>query len=301
MTNFILIGICIITGFIFRQTKILPDDAYRGINAWIIYLALPAVSLHYIPHIQWNSDLLLPAAGPVVIWLGAWIYSRVYSSVNRLSKPAEGGFKLTTGLSNTSFVGFPLIAAWFSEADLSIAIICDQITFFLLATAGILVAMNSADGHTLRVSVLIRKLFTFPPFLGCIAALVLPPFVSLEPLDPLFLKLSNTVGPLALFSIGLQLQFKGWQQEIKQISFALLYKLCLAPALVLLLAVLLRAGGNTARITVFEAAMPTLLTSGIIAGQYNLQPKVANLVIGIGILLSFLSTACWYYIIMNVL
>ncbi|RYY15064.1 MAG: AEC family transporter [Chitinophagaceae bacterium] len=301
MTNFILIGVCILAGMLFRQSKVLPADAHKGINAWIIYLALPAVSLHYIPQIKWSTDLLLPVAGPLLIWLGGWLYIRGYSSFTKLPKPAEGGLKLTAGLSNTSFVGFPLIAAWFSEKELGIAIICDQVTFLLLATAGIIVAMNSADGHTLRLPILLKRLFTFPPFLACLAALIVPHFISLEPLDPLFLKMAGTVGPLALFSIGLQLQFKGWKEDLKHISVTLLYKLFLAPLLVLLLALLMNADGNIARITVFEAAMPTLLTSGIIAEQYHLRPTLANRVIGIGIVLSFLTTAIWYYIITAVL
>lgn len=297
MTNFILIAICILTGMFFRQRRLLPADAHKGINAFIIYLALPAVSLHYIPQIKWSADLLLPVAGPVLIWLGAWLYIRGYASFNKISRPAEGGLKLTAGLSNTSFVGFPLIAAWFSEKETGIAIICDQVTFLLLSTAGIIVAMNSADGHTLRFPVLIKRLFTFPPFIACVAALILPQFISLAPLDPLFTKMAGTVGPLALFSIGLQLQFKGWKQDIKHISTALLYKLWLAPLLVLLLALLIQAKGIIAQITVFEVAMPTLLTSGIIAEQYNLEPAMANRVIGIGIVLSFITTAIWYYII----
>lgn len=301
MTNFLLIGICILAGMLFRQSKLLPADAHKGINAWIIYLALPAVSLHYIPQIKWSTELLLPVAGPVLIWLGAWLYIRGYASFNKLPKPAEGGLKLTTGLSNTSFVGFPLIAAWFSEKQIGIAIICDQVTFLLLATAGIIVAMNSSDGHTLRLPVLAKRLFTFPPFLGCLAALILPHFISLEPLDPLFIKMAGTVGPLALFSIGLQLQFNGWKEDIKHISFALLYKLWLAPLLVLLFALLMNAKGDIARITVFEMAMPTLLTSGIVAEQYHLQPSLANRVIGIGIVLSFITTAAWYYIITSLL
>jgi predicted permease len=85
--------------------------------------------------------------------------------------------------------------------------------------------------------------------------------------------------------------------SIKHISAALLYKLWLAPLLVLLLALLMQAKGTIAQITVFEVAMPTLLTSGIIAEQYYPQPAMANRVIGIGIVLSFITTVIWYYII----
>jgi malate permease and related proteins len=297
MANFILIGICILAGMLLRNRGSLPIDAHKGINTFIIYLALPAVSFKYLPHIEWSTELLFPAIGPVVIWLCAWLYIRIYAASAKLSKPAEGGLKLVSGLSNTSFVGFPLVMAWFSEKELGIAVICDQVTFMLLATAGIIVAINSSGKHTLRPSIVLKKLFSFPPFIGCIAALTIPRFVDISVLDPLFDKLAATVGPLALFSIGLQLQFKGWRKDIKHISVSLFYKLLLAPLIILLVALLLGMIGIVAHITVFEAAMPTLLSSVIIADQYDLRPQLANLVTGIGILISFITTAGWYYII----
>ncbi|ULT26099.1 AEC family transporter [Sphingobacterium sp. E70] len=106
-----------------------------------------------------------------------------------------------------------------------------------------------------------------------------------------------TVGPLALFSIGLQLKFEGWRQQFAQISTAMIYKLILAPALVLLFALLLGVKGPVARISIFEAAMPTLVTSGIIAEQYHLNAKLVNLVIGFSIVIGLMTTALWDLVI----
>lgn len=297
MANFFLIFICISFGIFLRYRNLLPADAHKGINAWIIYLALPAVSFKYLPHIQWSNDLLFPVAGPVIVWLGGWVYSRLYASANKLDKPTEGALKLSTGLANTSFLGFPLVAAWFGAEYVGIAVICDQVTFMLLATAGIIVAINSSGTHRLSLTIVLKRLFSFPPFWGCIAALTLGRFVDISPLDPLFNTLAATVGPLALFSIGLQLRFAGWRNELKHISFALLYKLLLAPLLVLVVALLWGLKGTIAQVTVFEAAMATLLSSGIVAEQYGVRPQLSSLIIGIGIVLSFFTTALWWCII----
>lgn len=301
MASFLLIGICIIAGFLFRRSGLLPEGSHKSINVWIIYLALPAVSFKYLPHIHWSSELIFPAVSPLVIWLAGWLWVRVYAWRYRLPKPAEGGLKLTAGLANTSFVGFPLVTAWFGEKELGTAIICDQVTFILLSTAGIIVAMNSSESHTLQPKVLLKKLIRFPPLIGCMAALILPYWINLQPLDPLFNTLAATVGPLALFSIGMQLDFRGWRSEVHPIAFTLIYKLLVAPLLVLAIAFFLRLKGVITEVTIFEAAMPTLLSSGIIADQYHLHPRLANLVIGIGILLSFLTTAGWFRIIQYVL
>jgi len=297
MANFILIGLCILAGILFRKSKSLPKDAHKGINAWIIYIALPAVSFKYLPHITWTNDLLFPALAPVCVWLFGWLFITVYSRIRNISKASLGGLKLTSSLSNTSFVGFPLIVAYFSEKELGIAIICDQVTFTLLSTIGVIVAIRSSQNQELSAKLVLKKVLTFPPLIGCVLALTIPRFIDVSALDPLFDKLAGTVGPLALFSIGLQLKFGGWFSELKHISFALLYKLILAPLVVMLIAVVLGMSGTITKITIFEMAMPTLLTAGVVADQYNLNPKLSNLVVGIGILLSFITTGLWWLVL----
>ncbi len=297
MSNFLLIGICMIAGMLFNRAGVLPPDAHKGINAWIIYLALPAVSLKYLPHIEWNTTLIFPAVAPIIVWLGAWLAMRLYAVVRKIPKKTEGGLKLTAGLSNTTFIGFPLIMAYYGEKELGIAIIYDQVNFMILATAGVIVAVHSSKKEPLTAAVILKRVFRFPPFLGCIAALVLPNFLDLSPLDPLFTKMAATVGPLALFSIGLQLKFKGWKKHLDHISVALVYKLLLAPALIFCLALLTGIKGSIAQISVFEAAMPTLLTAGIVADDYELDPTVVNLVIGIGIVLCFVTTGLWWLLL----
>lgn len=298
MSNFILIGLCIAAGMWFRKMGKLPKDAHKGINAWIINIALPAVSFKYLPYIEWRKELLLPALAPIAVWLCGWTFIKLYSLTQKnMSKATQGGLKLVAGLSNTSFVGFPLITAYFSEKELGIAIISDQVTFMLLSTTGIIVAIRSSQKEKLTPQIVIKKVLSFPPLICCVLALIIPQFISVQPLQPLFDKLAATVGPLALFSIGLQLKFAGWQSEIKHIAVTLLYKLVLAPAIILAIVMGLQLKGIIPQISVFEMAMPTLLTSGIIADQYNLNPKLSNLVVGIGIITSFITTSIWYFIL----
>ena len=286
-----------IAGMLFRMSKLLPADAHKGINAWIIYLALPAVSFKYLPYIHWSSQILLPVLMPVIVWLGGWLYVKLYSSVNKTGKSTEGCLKLSSGLSNTSFVGFPLIMAYFGDKQLGIAVICDQVTFMMLSTAGVLVAINASQKQELSAMALIKKVLRFPPFLGCVGALTIPHFIDISSLDPLFDKLAVTVAPLALFSIGLQLKFDGWKNELKHIGASMTYKLLIAPALVLGAALLMGLKGVIPQIAVFEAAMPTLLTSGVVAEEYNVNPKLSSLIIGISILVAFATTSLWYHIL----
>lgn len=298
MINFVLIAVCIIAGMIFKSTKTIHPDAHKGINTWVLYLALPAVSFKYLPKVQWSLEMLFPILSTVLIAVGSSILVLFYCRIKNYSRRSRSTMELASGYSNTSFIGFPLIAAFYGEQYLSIAIICDQTMFLMLSTMGIITALKggSKSGKISSIFIL-KRLFTFPPFLGCISALILSQFFNLDFAEPLFDKLAATVAPLALFSVGLQLKFNGWRKLIPQISTSMLYKLILAPSCVLVLALVFDIKEDIAKISIFEAAMPTVITSSIIAEQFRLNTKLINLIIGISILVGFVTTGIWFEII----
>lgn len=283
---------------IFKSTKTIHPDAHKGINTWVLYLALPAVSFKYLPKVQWSLEMLFPILSTVLIAVGSSILVLFYSRIKNYSRRSRSTMELASGYSNTSFIGFPLIAAFYGEQYLSIAIICDQTMFLMLSTMGIITALKggSKSGKISSIFIL-KRLFTFPPFLGCISALILSQFFNLDFAEPLFDKLAATVAPLALFSVGLQLKFNGWRKLIPQISTSMLYKLILAPLCVLVLALVFDIKEDIAKISIFEAAMPTVITSSIIAEQFRLNTKLINLIIGISILVGFVTTGIWFEII----
>lgn len=298
MINFVLIIVCIAAGMILKSTKSIHSDAHKGINTWIIYLGLPAVSFKYLPKVEWSFEMLFPILSTILIAFGSWIFMKIYSRSKSYSARSRSSLELASGYSNTSFIGFPLIAAFYGEQYLSIAIICDQTMFFMLSTMGIVAAVKGGSrSGKVGASFILKRLFTFPPFLGCISALILSEFVDLEFVAPLFDKLAATVIPLALFSVGLQLKLNGWRKLIPQISTSLLYKLILAPVMILVLALIFGIQGDIAKISIFEAAMPTVVTASIIAEQFRLNTKLINLIIGISITIGFVTSAIWFQII----
>lgn len=294
-----MIAVCIIAGMVFKATKTIHPDAHKGINTWILYIALPAVSFKYIPQIQWSEQMLFPVLGPVIVYIGSAIFMQVYCKVKHYSKHSHSSLILASAFSNTSFIGFPLIMAFFNESLLKIAIICDQTMFILLSTVGIIEAVKGAPGKGTKVSVqyILKRLLTFPPFIGCVSALILSHLFNIGQgtlAYELFDKLAATVGPLALFSVGLQLKFNGWRKEISQISMTQFYKLLIAPLLVAIVAFALGLKGDVAKITIFEAAMPTLITSSIISEQFRLNTRLINLIIGISIIIGFFAAFVWF-------
>ncbi|MDR1737507.1 MAG: AEC family transporter [Candidatus Symbiothrix sp.] len=297
MINFILIFLCISAGFVMSRTKMLPADAHKSVNAWILYIALPALSLRFVPAIEWSSDILFPILVPFVVWGGAWLFVHLYDHKKRLSAGSHTALFITCGLGNTAFIGFPMIAAFYGESEIHHAVVIDQLTFILFATLGVITILRTASEQSHKVSVasVLKKVFRFPPFDACILALILPHFFDISIINPLLDKLVATMSPMALFSIGLQLKLGAFKQEWRLVSAGLFYKLLLAPFLVLLVALVLHSKGKMASIGVFEAGMSSHITASLLASQYNLNPRYCSLVVGMGILLSFITSAGWYF------
>jgi predicted permease len=299
VTNFILIVLCVSAGVIFSKLRLLPADAYKSINAWILYVALPALSLRFIPEIEWSTQLLLPFIGPWIIWIGAWLFVKLYDFKKRLSPASRTALLVTCGLGNTAFLGFPMLSAFYGESEIHHAVVFDQMTFIIFATLGVITVMKTSSEKSgdLNLLFFVKKVFRFPPFIGCLTALILPRFIDISVANPLLDKFVATMSPMALFSIGLQLKLGEIKREWRLLSAGVLYKLILAPCLVLILALILHSTGNLGKISVFEAGMSSHITASLLASQYNLNPRYCSLVVGIGIILSFLTSTIWFFIL----
>jgi len=299
VVHFFLIFICISVGILFSRMKILPEGAHKSVNAWVINVALPALSFRYLPDIEWNNQLILPLVGPALIWIGAWLFVRIYDRMRRLTIGSRAALLVTCGLGNTAFLGLPMVSAYFGESEILHAVVFDQITFIIFSTLGVIVILkaSSEKSETLNFAYLLKKVLRFPPFIACVVTLVFSRFIDFSPMNPLMDKLVATLSPMALFSIGLQIKFGAIKQEWKLVAAGLSYKLLLAPALVLMLAFLFHSTGNPARISVFEAGMSSHITASLLASQYGLNPRYCSLVVGIGIVTGFITETGWYFLL----
>ena len=299
--NFLLIVVCIASGWLLKKSNLVSGDAHKGINLWIIYVSLPSVAMAYIPSVAWSGEVIFAILMPFIVWTGGWLFLRAFAAKLRIDKKTFAALALTAGLGNTSFVGFPLTHAYFGEEGLRVAVVCDQLTFVALSTVGLLMAMSASHSGVLDKGVIVKRLFQFPPFLGFLAALILPHVVNLAPAVPLFEKLGGTLIPLALFSVGLQLRLSDWKHEWKLLTVGLGYKLVIAPAIMLCIILGAPASGIVVKTTVFEAAMAPMITSAILAAEYQLNPRLTSLMVSVGIPVSFATTFLWWMIVSRVL
>jgi malate permease and related proteins len=299
MVNFILLLICLLLGLLFQRFEEFPKNAHLALNGFIIYVCLPALSLLHIPRIPLSAELLFPIGVAWIVFLLAVIIFILLKKWLQLSRATTGALILTAGLGNTSFIGFPVIEALFGAEGLKIALMVDQPgSFVVVSTLGILTASIFAEGET-SLKRIVRKILFFPPFIAFLLALALRTFDYEHHANAAMVleKLGSPITPLALVSVGMQLKWKFEQIRFRELFAGLFYKLLLAPAAIYLLYVgLLKGKGMMIQVSVMEAAMAPMITGAIVATNNNLNPRLANMMTGLGIPLSFLTLVMWYFI-----
>lgn len=298
MENFALVLVCIGLGYAVRRGTSLPQDSYKAINAWVLYVAIPALSLRYISAIDWSPEMLLPLLWPLVTWCGAWLYVGAYVKRKKLDNQTRVALLVACGMGNTAFLGFPLITAFYGEDALSIAAICDFGTFIVFCTLAVATVLNSAGGgRKVKISDLAKRMLTFPAFLSALAAILLPRFLDISPLYHFLDMFVATVSPLSLFSIGMQLQFQDCGKSMGHVATGLFYKLVISPLVVLLIALALGAKGQVAQVSVVEAGMAPHITASLLASQFDQNPRLCGLMVGVGIFCALGTTSILWYLL----
>jgi predicted permease len=299
MDKLLLLVLCFGAGVVLGRVPAFPTDAHKGINAFIFWVSLPAVSLLYIPQLSLNWAMLAPALMAWLVLLGAWAFFALLGRLFGWDKASIGCLVLCAGLSNTSFIGFPYLSYLYADpAALRYAVLCDQPGSFLaVSSLGVALAVSYSSGGSVSWRLIGRRLLSFPPFVAFLLALLLIPLGGTPPLVQATLKpLADTLSPLALFSVGLQIRWQLAAGLGNRLLWGLAYKLLLAPLLIFgVYAKGLAIGGLVLEVSVLEAAMAPMITAVLLAAEYRLQPSLAHMMAGVGIPLSLLTVYGWWW------
>lgn len=300
MSSILLLFLCLFIGIGIQRINNFPKNTAVVLNQYILFVALPAMALYYLPKIALSWDLLLPAS---VAWIAFGLSFLIFNSLGKIynwSKKLTGCLIITAGLGNTSFVGIPVIQALYGDEGLNTLIIIDLPgTFVALSTVGVLVATLYSNQKGTGDSIL-RKMFTFPPLLAFFVGLILMILKIDFPtaISDTFKQLSATISPIALISVGYQLKFKSYSKHFKFLFLGLSFQLLILPLVILTLFYFVLGRTDLAtKVCIIEAAMAPMITGSILASTYGLKPELSNMMVGYGIPISFITLAGWYFLV----
>jgi len=298
MENFVLIGVFLGMGLLFRRIKAFPRDFAQALNFFALYVSLPALILLKVPQLNFSSELLVPALVPWGMLLVSVLFVLAGAKLWRWSRSTTAVLLLIVPLGNTSFMGVPMVQAFFGAEGFPYLIIYDQIgTLLIFATYGsFILAMYGREGSMDLVTVARRVVF-FPPTIALVVGLALRSWTYPEPLVRALEDISVSIVPLVMTAVGFQLRLRLRPGILVPLGYGMAIKLLAAPVLALMVCRLLGLHGLPSDIAVFEAGMPPMVTAGALAVAAGLDAELSVSLVGFGIFFSFATLPLLYWLL----
>ncbi len=296
MENFIVTVTCLLIGMIIRKVPDFPKETGNILNLFVIYISLPALILLKIPELPFSKNIFIPALMPWCMLVFSVIIILLLSKVFKWNRSTTGCLLLLIPLGNTSFLGVPMVKVFFGNHAVSYAVLYDQLGSFLaLATYGsVIIAFYGSDENNPTFGGVLKKIISFPPFITIIIALCLRFFTYPDIAVNLLKLLSSPLVPVVMIAVGFQLTLRLSRETISQLSIGLFIKLIISPVAALVFCKLVGLNGLAVNVSIFESGMPPMISAGALAILANLSPKLTAALVGIGILLSFITLPLIY-------
>lgn len=256
----------------------------KFLSRFIINIAVPA---NCIVGLLNNLDRAgLARAGvqllSALVGVGATLLLSVgAATLLRLPRARWGVFAAMAGLSNVLFIGIPVCTQLFGEACMPYVMIYYLGNTTFLQSAGLLLVEWSGNSgrRTGGPGRFLRDIFTKPPILGVLCAVVLLA-LGVTPPGPVMRfagYISGTVSPLALIYGGFIVYEVGLKnlRLLPGLPAMLLIRLVAAPAICLGCCLLFGLEGMVRDVFLVESALPVVSQVTVMAGAYGADEQYA--------------------------
>ena len=279
-----ILPILLLGGAGFALGKLLHIES-RSLGRVVFYVFSPVLIFDLLiqNRLNWSEALgVMVLTICVVGIMGLLTY--LLGSFLRLERPALIAILITTMFANTGNYGLPLVSFAFGEQALSYAGIYFVTTTFLFYTLGVFIA---SLGHMdLKDAAL--GLFRIPTMYAVLLAILIIVFnVQIPgPIDRAVELAANGTIPLMLILLGVELTRVEFSGSLRAMQLSVGLRLLVAPLLALLLTGLFGIEGFARQGSVTEASMPSMVSSTVLATEYNLDSRLVTAIIFISTLLS---------------
>ena len=274
----------VLLGFVAAQRRLLPPSAIPGLNAYVLYFALPCLLFRFGASMPF-SRLIDPALIAVYAVSALLVVGlTVALTLRRVGLKNAAFGALVAAFPNSGFMGVPLLVALFGDAAAGPVIGTLLVDLFLTSTLCLALAQSvGARGDAAWPVVVLRALrgaATNPqPWAIALGALAAATSVQLPgPAAQVVKMLADSASPVALFTIGAVLWRAGQHAHTRTpprdyLPVALI-KLLVHPLLVGGVGLALRAAGVDVPVfgltmLVLAAALPSASNVSLLAELYG--------------------------------
>jgi len=301
----------VLAGFLAGRQRVLPEAAIPGLNAYVLYFALPCMLFRFgmnTPVLELLNPFVLMvyvACALLVVALTITVGQR--AGVD-LKNAAFGA--LVAAFPNSGFMGVPLLVSLLGAAAAG-PVICSLLAD-LFVTSSLCIALAQAHGaaaHGPRTAALraVRGALSNPlPWAIALGAAASITRLRLPgPLDAIVRMLGDSATPVALFTIGTVLwragQHAHGRTPVGQYLPVALIKLLVHPALVWAVGTAARhwgapLSGFQLTVLVLAAALPCASNVSLLAERYGADDgRIARIIMSSTVLAfgSFTALAWW--------
>jgi predicted permease len=279
-----ILPIILLSGAGFTLAKLLHVDS-RSLGRVVFYVFSPLL----IFNLLLNNQLELKEAGIVIIFTvsivsAMGIITYLMGSLLKIERPILMTILITSMFANTGNYGLPLISFAFGEDALPYAAIYFVTTTFLFFSVGVFLA---SLGH-MNVRDAALGLFKIPSLYAVLLAVLINLFQLKIP-TPVLRTVDLAAGgsiPLMLILLGVELSRVEVSANFRALQLSVALRLLVAPLVALSIAILFGMQGLVRGAVVTQASMPSIVSSAVLAMEYQLDSKFVTSVIFISTLLS---------------
>ncbi len=279
-----ILPIIILSGCGFAVAKLLQVDS-RSLGRIVFYVFSPILVFDLLL----KNQLDLKQAGTVILFtvclvaiMGVITY--LLGLLFKLERHILTTVMITSMFANTGNYGLPLISFAFGQQALAYATVYFVTTTFLFFSVGVFLA---SLGH-MNIKEAALGLFKIPTIYAVVFAIVFLEFHITMP-TPILRTMDLASGatiPLMLVLLGIELSRVEIVGNIRAMQLSVVLRLLIGPMVGFALAALLGVTGLARGAVVTLTAMPSIVSSAVLAMEYQLDSKFVTAVIFISTLLS---------------
>lgn len=295
----------LLPGFFSAKKKYIVPSQVDGFSFFTTNFLWPAMIIDVMSKVEFSKEMMevtfYTAEVSFVYYIVIGTIAFIYWKIRKSEKALHGILTFAVTISNTGFIGIPLISIALGEEAVFIAAIAEVVNDLIVFTVGLMLLQS---GKSEKKGVDFSAMLS-PGFLSVIVGLLIFAFQIQLPdfLAQTLGYMSNAVTPVAMFLLGAQLAEIDFKEVLKnkKILEVMGLRLLVVPAIVTIILLCFFPDRILAnQVIIMMAAMPTAACLAIFSRTYQLDYKFAT-TCTLSTTLGLLATLPVWLVVLNVM